>query len=116
MPSRRFSPLNSSRDERLGGPLKIGEYKMPIRSVINTSPMNIKSGDVFVVTVAFHVGYMRDGKPAVRAYRCPYPNPELGLEDGVPQGDVISLRYVDALMEALVPVLKWANGIPDSTA
>jgi len=89
---------------------------MTMRSVVNTEPQDIREGDVFVVTVAFHVGYKRDGKPMIRAYRCPYPDPELSMEDGTPQGDGISPKHVQALMEALVPVLTWADAKPDPTA
>lgn len=75
---------------------------MPIKSVVNTSPSDIGGGDVFIVTVAFHV--MFDG--SIRIYRCPYPDPEIS-EDGVPQGDGVLEEYTDVLCQALVPVLSW---------
>ena len=89
---------------------------MTMRSVINTNPQDIHEGDTFTVTVTFHVGFKCNGKPQVRAYRCPYPNPELSMEDGTPQGDGISSKHVKTLMEALVPVLTWADAEPDPTA
>jgi len=74
-----------------------------LKSVINTRPNDIHPGDVFAVTVTFHVGY--DG---IHVYRCPYPNPEVS-DDGIPQGDDILDEDVEALTRALVPVLLWRD-------
>jgi hypothetical protein len=87
-----------------------------IKSVVNVRSDQLEDGDVLVVTVAFHVGYkLPDGRPTVRAYRCPWPNPELGQDDGVPQGDNILNEHVEELMKALAPVLTWADAVPDPT-
>lgn len=86
-----------------------------LKSVVNTRPDEIEEGDVFAVTVTLHVGFMRDGKPMVRAYRCPYPNAEIG-EGGVPQGDnIYDQNLINAMIKSLVPVLGWAEAEPDPT-
>lgn len=73
---------------------------MPIKSVTSTCPDDVMPGDVFIVTVVFHVRY--DG--SIKAYRCPYPNAEVD-EEGIPQGDEVPDTL--ALARSLVPVLIW---------
>lgn len=80
-----------------------------IKNVYTTRPNEIKPGDVFVVTVAFHVVHeSANGKLFVKAYRCPYPDPETD-EEGVPQGDSIDPVDCGRLMAELAPVLVWAR-------
>lgn len=70
---------------------------------------SVKEGDVFIVTVAFHVGGTTSHKsPLVRAYICQYPNPQLDFS-GIPQGEKILPEEVDQLMKILVPVLYWCR-------
>ena len=84
-----------------------------IKDVYDTSPLDIKPGDVFVVTVAFHVQYYDNAHHLrVCAYRCPWPDPQLGT-DGVPQGAQIDSRDLTVLMRHLVPVLMDAEAKAD---
>jgi len=67
----------------------------------------VEPGDVLVVTVKVMVQY--DG--AYKIYRCPYPDPEIGM-DGTPQGDRLYADVLDLriMAETLMPVLTTSNG------
>jgi hypothetical protein len=88
------------------------EDQMAIKNFYSIRPDQIEDGDVFVVTVAVHIS-KNEGLMTYRAYRCPYPNPEIG-EDGTPQGDRIFADQVDTTVETLIPVLRWADAHADA--
>lgn len=79
-----------------------------IKSVYGTSATDVHEGDVYIVTVTFHVIYeSANGHPMVKAYRCLDPNDI--SDDGVPQGNPIDPDDCKKLMGALAPVLTWAG-------
>ena len=82
---------------------------MTLRNAYSISSCDIQAGDVFVFAVKLMVVRTQNGKPIYRIYRCPFEG------DEEPQGERIDGDREVAVMQALFPVVAWANGKADPT-
>ncbi len=66
---------------------------MQVVDFYNTSPDDLKPGDVLVATVTLHISHLldEDGRPTYRMYRCAHPPEQVSI-DGIPQGDAIFME------------------------
>ena len=88
---------------------------MPLSNLYDTHPFEVNDSTILACVITFHVGYIHNGYPMVRAYRCRYPYPLLSNDDDIPQGDAIPWEHVAALMQALAPLFVDAGAEPDKS-
>ena len=83
---------------------------MTLKNAYSVAPMDVQAGDEFCFVVKLMVCYKTaDGRPVYRVYRCPFEGYD------APQGQRVDSKLESKVMEALFPVVKWANGKQDPT-
>jgi len=83
---------------------------MVLKNAYSIAPMDINAGDEFCFVVKLMIGSKTfNGRPVYRIYRCLFEG------DETPQGERIDGALEQKVMEALFPVVKWANGKRDLT-
>lgn len=81
---------------------------MTLLNAYSINPGQIEPGDEMCFVVKLMVGRRSaKGQPIYRIYRCPFEG------DEAPQGERVDRKLEPKVMEALFPVVKWANGKAD---